>query len=202
MCFPEDFAPVDVVYRTFADVLRETCVTVFSSFVTLPPPAASSAAPWSASAPPPITADDAFVGLFRHILFAVLPLSAPKPRVVDPDVDSHLGVSQRMLERCFLPFAANTVVLGANVRMALVLESLFRIVWGCGVSSSSRDRKRLCWTAALQEAAETGVRVRDARPRPPKKKTFEVEAFGRDLMRRSGRRLLLMVQLAKMEVNG
>ncbi|KIH88275.1 hypothetical protein SPBR_06673 [Sporothrix brasiliensis 5110] len=220
--FSSAFATADAVYRSFAEVLRETEISVFAAFVASPPPAppASSVVPLTGTVPSP-SPDDVFVGLLRHILFTYLPASVPKPHIVDPvasqAASAVAAVSPCVLERCFLPFAANTVLLSANVRMALALESLFRIVWQQQPSLAlpqAADSYNACtrddlWSPALQVAAETGVRARENRVRSAttsssatstkRKSALAVEAYGRDLLQRSGRRLLAMVQLARMD---
>lgn len=227
--FASAFATTDAVYRSFAEVLRETEISVFAAFIAAPPPAVSSpqqnlsvdlpVSPSHINSPTP---DDVFVGLLRHILFTYLPTSAPKPHNVDPvaaqSASAVAAVSPRVLERCFLPFAANTVLLSANVRMALALESLFRLVWQPTTPTSSLSADAYpedLWSPALQMAAETGVKARENRARSSnaagassslsattttkQKSALAVEAYGRDLMQRSGRRLLAMVQLARMD---
>ncbi|KAL1900165.1 hypothetical protein Sste5346_002475 [Sporothrix stenoceras] len=211
--FASAFATTDAVYRSFAEVLREAEISVFAAFVAAPSPAVPSShagLPVSPSHINPPTPDDIFVGLLRHILFTYLPTSAPKPHIVDPitarATSAVAAVSPRVLERCFLPFAANTVLLSANVRMALTLESLFRLVWQpTAPSQSADDYPEDLWSPALQVAAETGVQARENRARSSassttkQKSALAVEAYGRDLMQRSGRRLLAMVQLARMD---
>ncbi|CAK7237245.1 hypothetical protein SBRCBS47491_009910 [Sporothrix bragantina] len=188
--FPTAFATSDNVYRTFAQVLRETDISVYAAFVAAAPPPS----PFSSSTVVPLLSpDNIFVGLLRHILFTYLPASAPKPHIVDPDGVVTSLPSSRVLERCFLPFAANTVLLGANVRMALALESLFRITWQPSVPTDTGDE---LWSPVLQKAAEAGVQARETRA---KSNTGRVEAYGRDLLKRSGSRLLAMVQLARMD---
>ncbi|EPE10795.1 major facilitator superfamily transporter [Ophiostoma piceae UAMH 11346] len=209
---PSDFASSDSVYRTVTEVLREADIFVFSSFVAAPLPAMPaglaavsasvlSTSPDATQVPKP---DGIFAGLVRHILFTYLPTTAPKPFLIDSEACesttlSVTFVSARILERCFLPFAANTAMLGANVRMALSLESLFRLAWG---SDTSAGDAQYIWTPALQAAAEAGVKAREARVQPTgrnKHAATEIEALGKDMLQRSGRRLLAMVHLAKMD---
>ncbi|CAK7199052.1 hypothetical protein SEUCBS139899_001720 [Sporothrix eucalyptigena] len=201
--FPTAFATTDAVYRAFAEVLREADISVYAAFVATPPPPPAP----GLQLPAVLSPDNVFVGLLRHILFTYLPASAPKPHIVDPNAVVTSLPSSRVLEKCFLPFAANTVLLGANVRMALALESLFCIVWqpASRASGSEEDEEDL-WSAALQVAAETGVQARETRARSStsssskqQASTLAIEAYGRDLLQRSGRRLLVMVQLARMD---
>ncbi|CAK7232922.1 hypothetical protein SCUCBS95973_008420 [Sporothrix curviconia] len=189
--FPDAFATSDALYRAFAQVLREADISVFAAFVAAPPPPSAFSSPTTVLR---LSPDNIFVGLLRHILFTYLPASAPKPHIVDPDAIVTSLPSSRVLERCFLPFAANTVLLGANVRMALALESLFRITWQPALSPQGDDE--LLWSPTLQKAAEAGVHARETRA---KSSSGRVEAYGRDLLKRSGSRLLAMVQLARID---
>ncbi|CAK7275335.1 hypothetical protein SEPCBS119000_006640, partial [Sporothrix epigloea] len=194
--FPAAFASTDALYRAAGQVLREADISVFAAFLAAPPPSSCLPIP----APALLPADNIFAGLLRHILFTYLPASAPKPQTVDPGNADTTLPSSRVLERCFLPFAANTVLLGANVRMALALESLFRITWQPTALSeaplaASENEERL-WSPALQTAAEAGVQARRTRA---KNGSGKVEAYGRELLKRSGIRLLAMVQLARQD---
>lgn len=195
--FPAAFAPSDALYSAAAQVLREANISIFAAFLAAPsPPPFTLSIPSPALLPP----DNIFAGLLRHILFTYLPASAPKPHIVDPENGVTTLPSPRVLERCFLPFAANTVLLGANVRMALALESLFRITWQPTISSTAslaaNEKEEKLWSPALQTAAETGVQARETRS---KSSGGKVEAYGRDLLKRSGIRLLAMVRQAQLD---
>ena len=194
--FPTAFATSDDLYRAFAQVLRETDISIFAAFVAAPPPTTPS--PTASSLTTTLVSpENIFVGLLRHILFTYLPTSAPKPHIVEPESSVTTLPTSRLLERCFLPFAANTVLLGANVRMSLALESLFRTTWQpTAASTPETNNDEQLWSPALQRAAELGVQAREARA---KSSSSKVEAYGRDLLKRSGCRLLAMVQLARMD---
>ncbi|CAK7263438.1 hypothetical protein SEPCBS57363_000558 [Sporothrix epigloea] len=194
--FPAAFASSDAFHRAAAQVLREAEISVYTAFLAAPPPPPSSS---SFTSPVLLPPDNIFAGLLRHILFTYLPTSAPKPHIVDPENGVTALPSPRVLERCFLPFAANTVLLGPNVRMALAVESLFRITWQPTVSStasSAKENEEKLWSPALQTAAEAGVQARETRS---KSSGGKVEAYGRNLIKRSGIRLLAMVRLAQLD---
>ncbi|OAA62049.1 hypothetical protein SPI_04908 [Niveomyces insectorum RCEF 264] len=201
--FPGDVARPDVVYRAFAEVLREADVDVFAAFwatplpLPLPLPVTVTAASTTTTTPgtmlPAPSPGDVLVGLLRHLLSTYLPAAAPKPRTVDRvAADAPLGagraVSPAILECCVLPFAANTMLPAANVRMALAIESLFRLLWTDGADGADRAGRADSPTPQILPVT--------------KPRNADAAARDRALLRRSGQRLLTMVQLTKMEAEG
>ncbi len=204
--FPEHFVPAGAVYEAFANALRDADIGVYASFLAAPPPLLSAAAVPVLAATP----DDALAGLLRYILFTYVPASAPHPHAIDPaaspNSSSPLGsaaaVSARVLERCYLPFTANTTLLGANVRMGLAVEALLRLALRTHMKSAAtaagRGRGRGLWTPVLHAAAERGVQAREARVwNATAGGNSSTVALGRDMLRRSGRRIMAMVEIAE-----
>ena len=166
------------MYDAFGDGLRELPVPVFALYIN------SSSSPLES---------DAQCSLLKNILRHYLPASVPDPEEEDPVTNARDGVSVVMLEKCFLPFAANNVTLETNAKMALVLENLFGLVWREG---------GIGWTKTLQSAVEKGVRARNDRTKSRKagrpKADPDAEAT-RSVLARSGQRMLTMMKVIEFD---
>ncbi len=137
---------------------------------------------------------DAYTSLLKIILRHYLPASIPDPVKVDPATADKDGVSVRMLEQCYLPFAANSTAADINARMSLVLENLFRKIWDLG---------GIKWTSKLQKAVEQGIEARSARTKTrknarPKGDGDNDDETARDILDDSSRRLLTMMSILKL----
>jgi len=173
------FLPLEDVYNTFADGLRELSVPAFALYV-------NSSSPLEA---------DSQCSLLKNILRHYLPASVPDPEDVDPNTNAQDGASVLMLEKCFLPFAANNVTLETNAKMALVLESLFALVWREG---------GIAWTRGLQRAVEKGVTARNDRTKSRKVGRAKTDADAdadaiRAILAGSGRRLVSMMKVIRFD---
>jgi len=171
---------MDEVHDTFADAVKELPVSAFALYIS------------SANSPLP---DGPFVYFLRNLIEYYLPQSAPDPRTVDPEVDDANGVSVPIMERCYLPFAANNVLAANNAKFSLVVENLFRLLW---VSPHGGIE----WTPRLQKAVEVGVKARNEKPfsrRVGKAKGDGDDDVALDILRKSGKRLLTMINLVKMD---
>ncbi len=131
---------------------------------------------------------NSFTSLLKNILRHYLPASIPNPAHVDPYTEERDGVSALVLQRCYLPFAANNVTPDTNAKMSLILENLLRLVYGAGAMS---------WSAELQNAAEKGVKARTDRARVRKgvrpRGTEEDEDAAREVLKASGQRILALM---------
>ncbi len=168
------------VYETFSAGLRELPAAFFAHFVSVPSP----------------LPEVSLVSLLRGLLEQWLPTAAPDPEDVDPDTDADYGVSAPILQKCYLPFAANTSTLDANVKMSLVVEGMFRLVWVFG------DGPGLSWTPALQAAVDRGIRARNERWKPRKAVRYQGDgddSAARDILSQSGQRLQTMTAIIKID---
>lgn len=87
--------------------------------------------------------------LVQRVLRSLISSSAPCP--------THDNLDQEMLEKCYLPFAANTQSVADNAKVSACVEALVALYQRhCG----------LVWSEELQEAVEKGV---EARQRKAKK---------------------------------
>lgn len=82
--------------------------------------------------------------LVQRVLRSLISSSAPCP--------THDNLDQEMLEKCYLPFAANTQSVADNAKVSACVEALVALYQRhCG----------LVWSEELQEAVEKGVEARE-----------------------------------------
>lgn len=117
LCYelPPTEAPFAVfdLYERFAEHVRDLPLDVFPRLV------------WSDS---PEMERSVYVTLARHLLARLLPPGVPQPLDVDAETEANGYVSGAMMERCFLPWAASSVV-ADNARLAVVLWELLSYLW-------------------------------------------------------------------------
>ncbi|KAL8671565.1 MAG: hypothetical protein Q9224_007619, partial [Gallowayella concinna] len=83
--------------------------------------------------------------LTQIILRSLIASSAPSPFTDD--------LTQKDLERCYLPFAANTGSISDNAKVSLCVETLMRLLQrACGLDWND---------GRLQEAVERGIEARE-----------------------------------------
>ncbi len=124
-----------------------------------------------------------FVSLTQLLLLRFLPLSAPRPEsVVDRENDD---LSQEVLERCFLPFPANTSSIVDNAKVSVLVEIQFRqFLKSC----------RCYHTPSLDGAIEKGILARENKIKGDKRRkdsglVTKDEENNREWLRASGERL-------------
>lgn len=131
------------------------------------------------------------VALIRLLLPRLLPSSIPQPHNVDPEADRLERTSNRIIERCYLPFAYRTAE--NNARLSLAIEALFRIMWSKG---------RIQWSRTLQQAVEKGVKARHDKSLPKKNsRKDDDESVARGTLRASGARLLSLAGVLKLQAS-
>ncbi|KAG4412312.1 hypothetical protein IFR04_014553 [Cadophora malorum] len=91
-----------------------------------------------------------FVTLAQLLLIRLLPLSAPRPQTIEDRNDD--GVTQLMLERCFLPFASSNSTVADNARVSILAENFFRSLVRTGGCE---------YTLSLKAAVDKGILVRE-----------------------------------------
>lgn len=135
---PEAFADCVDVYEELFESIRRVPLPAFSLLVS------SS----NSSALPLVV----FISLSQLILSRILSSESPHPHSVSGQTDDAL--SQLVLEKCFLPYTADTSSVADNARVSILVESLFRLL----------STKGACeYTPALEEAVETGILAREHR---------------------------------------
>ncbi|KAI0857134.1 hypothetical protein F4860DRAFT_506235 [Xylaria cubensis] len=144
-----DASPIDFsnLYEKFEQRIKELPLPVFSSFINS-----------STSA----LRIDQQIEMLQGVLFLFVPPGALSPRKVDRARFEEGGISPAILERCFLPYPANTIEVEDNAKMSLLLESLLMIVWQHGGSDGG-------FSEHLGEAVRKGIEAR--REKVNRKKT-------------------------------
>jgi hypothetical protein len=132
-----------------------------------------------------------FVSLTQFLLLRLLPGSVPRPdSVVDRENDD---LSQEVLEKCFLPFSANTSSVADNAKVSIIVESQFRqFLKSC----------RCYHTPTLDAAIQKGILARESKSKGDKRRKdsgirTKDEEIDREWLRASGERLrnlLLLVE--------
>lgn len=173
LTFPTAFANLGDVYETFARSIKALPIEVFALFVSGQVPGLS-----------PITR----IPVLRDLADPLLPRNAPSPEKVDRATDQQDGLSVALLEKCYLPFAANTISVEDNARFSLVVESMFGILF---------THVGLSRTLSLEEAVRRGVQAREDKVK--RKKTAgprgeDPEKAAREVLAQSGKRLLILVK--------
>ncbi|KXJ94840.1 hypothetical protein Micbo1qcDRAFT_160147 [Microdochium bolleyi] len=142
--------------------------------------------------------EDSHISLLQGVLSLLMPSSALAPGKVDKARDDVGGTSPAILERCFLPNAANTIIAEDNAKVSLLLEALMRIIIVDGTESFS---------PGLKDAVRKGIDAREAKAK--RKKTRgrqqvswdDPDAESRAVLELSGQRLLLLVSMAGLGEN-
>ncbi|KAH7038266.1 uncharacterized protein B0I36DRAFT_359853 [Microdochium trichocladiopsis] len=141
--------------------------------------------------------EDSHISLLQGILSLLMPSSALAPRKVDRARDDAGGTSPAILERCFLPNAANTITAEDNAKVSLLLEALMRIVIVDGTERFS---------PGLRDAVQSGVDAREnkakrkkTRGRPSGAPSEDPDAEARAVLELSGQRLLMLAEIAAVD---
>ena len=120
--------------------------------------------------------------LAQYILRSSIAASAPLPH--------NDNISQDTLETSYLPYAANTSSLADNTRVSLCVETLLRLL---------DIHFGLAWTPELQEAAEKGIKARNAKAKKKQTKRGKGGAGDCDGMWLAGsaERIMGVIEMAK-----
>lgn len=170
---PDTFAPVDELYERFIDHVRGLPLPMFKHFIDSHPPTLPEAL---------------HVTMLRTVIENMLPRH-PKPADVDPEGES-LGhaVTVLMMEKCFLPFAANKVTAEDNAKLSLALESLLGFVY------SQLDVE---YSEGLRNAVEKGIRAREdkVKKRSGASRADAADKAAREALARSTRSLRVLLDV-------
>lgn len=134
------FAVFDL-YERLAEHVRDLPLDVFPRLV------------WSDA---PELQGSVYVTLARHLLARLLPPGVPQPLDVDAETEAKGYVSGAMMERCFLPWAASSVV-ADNARLAVVLWELLSYLWRVEESEVGPESM----TEEMRAAILTGIEARE-----------------------------------------
>ncbi|KAK4239844.1 hypothetical protein C8A03DRAFT_42547 [Achaetomium macrosporum] len=165
---PEIFTPVGELYERFTDNVRGLPLLMFRLFV---------------ASHPSVLPESVQVSFLRMVIEEMLPRH-PDPADVDPDCESRHDVTVLMMEKCFLPFAANKVTAEDNAKLSLALESMMWFVY----SQIGMD-----YSEGLRRAVETGIKAREERIR--RRAAGAADKAARETLARSARNLRALVDV-------
>lgn len=103
---------------------------------------------------------DSQISLCQGMLSVLMPSTALSPAKVDRARHDAGGVSPAILERCFLPYPANTIAVADNAKVSLLVENLVHVVL--------RDGSEVFSCPGFRGAVEKGIKAREEKV---KKKT-------------------------------
>ncbi|KAH9903566.1 hypothetical protein F4778DRAFT_734687 [Xylariomycetidae sp. FL2044] len=136
---------------------------------------------------------DSQISILNGILSRFMPSSAISPARVDRATHDSHGVSPAIMERCYLPNPANTIVVEDNAKVSVLLEQLMQIILRDGGEQFSDD---------LLPAVEKGIQAREAKIKKKKTSargralTEDADAEAKAVLEMSGQRLLVLATLA------
>ncbi|KAK8048280.1 hypothetical protein PG994_010010 [Apiospora phragmitis] len=170
------------LYESYVEHLKVLPLTVFNAFITQTTSALRL---------------DSQISILQDILLLLMPSNAVSPARVDADRYDANGTSPVIIERCFLPYASNTIEAEDNAKVSMLLEELVQLVWVDGTEQFS---------PALVDVAKRGVDTREVKVR---KKTSsgrgrgrgggpfveDYEAEAKAVLRASGQRLLCLARM-------
>lgn len=135
--------PLDLpdLYETYETQIRSLPLSLFTAFVD--------------STTSSLRVDSQ-ISILQDVLTHFMPASAVSPSKVDADRYDANGTSPAILERCFLPYAANTIAAEDNAKVSIVLEELVKIVWMIGTEPFGEG---------LFGVVAKGIKARDAKIR-------------------------------------
>jgi hypothetical protein len=163
---PKAFIPLEELYHMFVENIRHLPLPVFQAFIA--PPALPAFSP------------NAQTTLCESLLFPMLESAAP-------DTDEEY-LNQEKLEKCFLPYAANTSSVVDNAKVSILLEALL-----CLLAES--DMLRI--SPELKEAVKNGILARNQKAQDETRRSLNsrlVEDIEWCWLIESGERLMYLIE--------
>ncbi|KAI1333506.1 hypothetical protein F5Y15DRAFT_405052 [Xylariaceae sp. FL0016] len=176
LCYHLSQPPLDFteLYESFETTIKQLPLPIFTAFIN---GTTSTLRP------------EVQVTVMRNVTELFMPSNALSLEKVDRAKAESGAVTPEIIERCFLPYPANTVTAEDNAKVSALLEELLRLPLDDTESFSH----------GLSAAVEKGVKAREAKAR--KKKTRgnyggdDPDAEARTVLEMSGQRLLLMAEM-------
>ncbi|RYP86606.1 hypothetical protein DL769_000674 [Monosporascus sp. CRB-8-3] len=143
LCFHLPSPPFDLsdLYESFENTARSLPLPIFSALVNS-----------STSA----LRVDSQISLYQGILSVLMPSTALSPAKVDRARHEADGISPAIIERCFLPYPANTIAVDDNAKVSLLVENLVQIVLRDGSEE---------FGPGFRDAVEKGIQAREVKTR-------------------------------------
>lgn len=133
------------------------------------------------------------ISTLQGILILLMPASALSPAKVDRSWEETERITAEILERCFLPYPANTILVEDNAKVSILLENILHIVWLDG---------REDFGDSFRAAVQKGIDARELKAKKKKTSirgrtvnTDDPDAEARVVLEMSAQRLLTLVDL-------
>ncbi|KAI0179914.1 hypothetical protein GGR52DRAFT_218948 [Hypoxylon sp. FL1284] len=180
LCHHLPSSPLDVsdLYQRFETTVKSLPLPIFTAFVNSQTSALKL---------------ESKVSTLQGILLLLVPASALSPAKVDRSWQDNDNLTTEILERCFLPYPANTIAVEDNAKVSVLLEHLLQMVWLNGTDKFS-DK--------LREIVEKGITARELKAKKKKTSTRgrvinveDPDSEARDVLDMSSQRLRTLVDL-------
>jgi hypothetical protein len=180
--FPGAFTSIQELYGFLYENTSSLSLPEFSRFIAsapshLPPPALSS--------------------LSQLLLDRLLPNSVPRPSTDE--------LTQETLEHCFLPFAAHSSSVEENVKVSLLLETLFRLLVTVTSASTKTHFISIIPSEKLASAIEQGIAAREvkcaSKRKKPSAQTSKEEEYRRSYLNPSAARIRFLLQFVQLKAS-
>ncbi|KAL8981857.1 MAG: hypothetical protein Q9177_005446 [Variospora cf. flavescens] len=168
---PRTFTSLSTLYDVFLEHIRPLPLPQF--FLIVSPSSMRHFHPAAASC------------IMQVILRSLLASAAPLPRCDD--------VTQETLERCYLPYPANTGSISDNAKVSLCVETLLRLL---------QKHIGLEWSETLQDKVEKGIEAREQKAKKAGKGKGKGKGDGEEervWLRGSAGRISGLVKLVKIQ---
>lgn len=137
---------------------------------------------------PNLLSPDAQVTILKELYSLLLPASYKDPHKVDPEGEAQGSLTMSMLEHCYAPYPANTVLIDDNAKLSLVVESSIVLLWSCDMVE---------YTEALNQAVEKGIKAREMKikkKRTGKAKADPSDGLAQNVLDNSADRIRMLLQ--------
>jgi hypothetical protein len=127
------------------------------------------------------------VCLLRHFAEKLLTHKRPDPEDVNPDIKG--GISPMVVAKCFLPYAADRVMVEENAKASLVLESMSWYIYQNVLDITPEEIKQ------LGSAVGKGIKAREDKIKKRNAGLTAADREAREILDRSTRSLRVFVQV-------
>lgn len=170
------------LYESYVEHLKVLPLTVFNAFITQTTS---------------VLRLDSQISILQDILMLLTPSNAVSPARVDADRYDANGTSPAIIERCFLPYASNTIEAEDNAKVSMLLEELVQLVWVDGTETFSPALVNITKKGTAAREAKAGRKKVSARGRGRGGPTTveDPEAEAKAVLQASGQRLVALARM-------